>query len=552
MGLLDFMNTDEGMQGMGLLAAAAPSMAPMNLAGRIAMAGKAYKGMQDDELKNKLTAAQLDNYRSEIEARKLAGIKDARMQALIGSVFGAGGIEGATGGGGMAGGGASPGAFTPSADGMGPTMPQAMQAKPGGVMANMSADTVARLKLGGLDLTELWKTANDPQKFEQGSTYRDRNTGVERTILKTDNGMMDTGNGFYDFAPGYAAAQAKAKGLEAKAVAEAQSRQKVREVYDPVTQTTKLQTEQQVIDAATPGAAQPPTQPNARVARPLSPMSSRPGEADREMIFNQEMKAAQGRLQLSVTPEQITRAKADIDSLGREMKAIGMTAQPQQVAQSGPMAAGPSAGQVISNKFGEKMVEKQADILDKSYTSASDAASNLKGIFESRKAMQSGAFQGTGADLKLSVFKFGQSIGIKIDPEKVANTDYLKSTLGEGLLEKAKTLGSNPSNADASRITDIVGSIGKDPNAMSRILDWQQEMSQRSITKHNERVGQAIDSGLKPQFDLKVNMPTEDASKSQARTASLADIAATAKASGKTTAEVTAAMKAKGFKIGGQ
>lgn len=50
-GLLDFANTDEGMQGLGLLSAAAPSMAPMNLAGRIAMAAQGYQGMKDNRLK---------------------------------------------------------------------------------------------------------------------------------------------------------------------------------------------------------------------------------------------------------------------------------------------------------------------------------------------------------------------------------------------------------------------------------------------------------------------------------------------------------------------
>lgn len=60
MGLLDFMNTDEGMQGMGLLAAAAPSMAPMNLAGRMAQAGQNYNALQLGQSERGLKKAQLD------------------------------------------------------------------------------------------------------------------------------------------------------------------------------------------------------------------------------------------------------------------------------------------------------------------------------------------------------------------------------------------------------------------------------------------------------------------------------------------------------------
>lgn len=58
-------------------------------------------GMQEakqNALKQRLIEAQLGNYASEIEARKLAGVKDARQQSLIESMFGAG----ATGGQGAA------------------------------------------------------------------------------------------------------------------------------------------------------------------------------------------------------------------------------------------------------------------------------------------------------------------------------------------------------------------------------------------------------------------------------------------------------------------
>ena len=51
MGLLDFAGTDEGMQGLGLLAAAAPSMAPMNLAGRLAQAAQGYQGLKEQSIK---------------------------------------------------------------------------------------------------------------------------------------------------------------------------------------------------------------------------------------------------------------------------------------------------------------------------------------------------------------------------------------------------------------------------------------------------------------------------------------------------------------------
>lgn len=188
---------------------------------------------------------------------------------------------------------------------------------------------------------------------------------------------------------------------------------------------------------------------------------------------------------------------------------LGQPSAETTSAPAGNFAAGPSMQETAQAKFSEKMATEQGDLLTKSYTSAQDASNALQGIQESRKAMQAGAFQGTGAEAKLAVAKFGQALGISIDPEKATNTDYLKSTLGNGLLEKAKTLGSNPSNADASRITDIVGSIGKDPGAMAKILDWQEEMARKAIDGHNTRVGQAESNGFKPQFDMRVKVPEQ-------------------------------------------
>jgi hypothetical protein len=59
MGLLDAFNTDDGMQALGLLSAAAPSLTPTNLAGRLAQAGDTYRQLQTDQLKRQDLAQQL-------------------------------------------------------------------------------------------------------------------------------------------------------------------------------------------------------------------------------------------------------------------------------------------------------------------------------------------------------------------------------------------------------------------------------------------------------------------------------------------------------------
>jgi hypothetical protein len=114
-GLLDLFNSPEGQLGFSLLSAAAPSMTPMNGASRLALANQTFQGFQDNALKNKLTQAQLENYNSEVENRKLAAIKDARTQARMDAFFGNGPLSAISQ--------SSPGAYAPSLNGMGPTAP---------------------------------------------------------------------------------------------------------------------------------------------------------------------------------------------------------------------------------------------------------------------------------------------------------------------------------------------------------------------------------------------------------------------------------------------
>jgi hypothetical protein len=225
-----------------------------------------------------------------------------------------------------------------------------------------------------------------------------------------------------------------------------------------------------------------------------NPMAPRAGDSDQAAIYKGEMKSAQDRLAAAKTPEERTRAQSDIDGLTRETKRLGIKLQDD-----------------TSRKFGEQVASKSADSLLEGRDKAKAASDSLVGIQKARSAIAGTVFQGSGAETKLAVSKFinANIPGVNIDPEKVSNTDYLKSTLGASLLAEAKTLGSNPSNADASRINDIVGSITKDPGAMAKILDWRQEMAERSIKNHNDTVGDAETRGMTSPYDLRVKGPVQ-------------------------------------------
>jgi hypothetical protein len=127
-------------------------------------------------------------------------------------------------------------------------------------------------------------------------------------------------------------------------------------------------------------------------------------------------------------------------------------------------------------------------------------------------AIKSGAYQGFGADTKTDAVKIAQGIGIPIDATKASNTDYLRSTLGKGILDNAKKLGVNPTDADARRLDQIMGTIGKDPKALDKILNWREEMAGRTIDQHNKDIESSVKSGAKFPFDLRVNRNADTSS----------------------------------------
>lgn len=89
-----------GLLGMatGLLQAGAASPRPINMGEALGMglqgAMSGYSGARQQDMKGRLLDAQLKNYDSEIEARKLKTVQDQRHQALIASMFGGGDAQG--------------------------------------------------------------------------------------------------------------------------------------------------------------------------------------------------------------------------------------------------------------------------------------------------------------------------------------------------------------------------------------------------------------------------------------------------------------------------
>jgi hypothetical protein len=277
-GLLDFFGNGWDDPKSNAVMALAGGLLDGDFAGGMKGYAGVMAGAKDAQFKRAMQQAQMDNLASEIDARKLAGVKYADQQKLIESVFGGKGIQNKGTGvgevpfptGGMSTENGAIGAPLQS--------PQGSRNQGGSVLGNMRPDDVARLKLGGLDLTDIYKFANEPKKLDQGSTYVDRNTLQERFMPKVGEGMMPNQQGVYGFAPGYAEAQAQFEGAKTRAIEDAKAGYSLQEKTlaggQPVVGTTS-----QLINAVNQGG-------NPFLPKGESPARMPSGNSEAQIIAN--------------------------------------------------------------------------------------------------------------------------------------------------------------------------------------------------------------------------------------------------------------------------
>lgn len=145
-----------------------------------------------------------------------------------------------------------------------------------------------------------------------------------------------------------------------------------------------------------------------------------------------------------------------------------------------PVFSQPSAVNTVS-----PVVTGINDRFDAQMKAAQAAPQVISSIHEARRALDSGAITGAGADTRLMLAKVGTMFGLP--NEAVANTETARAALGNQVLESAKTLGANPSNADRDYIEKVKGgSIGLDETSMRRLLDMQEKWGRDSVKRAND------------------------------------------------------------------
>lgn len=534
MGLLDLFNSDDGRLGIGLLAAAGPRADGAGFGQRLQEAMTGFASQKDADMKRKFMQSQMDNYASEIEQRKAAIAKQQLLQDMTKRLLG--GQQPAQGGTALVN------------DALPPELRIGAQAPipaRGGLAAASLDDITALHALGGPDLLNAYKYAQEGTERKPGSEYILPNGQRRMGPPALDKGMqlMPQPGGGYSagLVPGVLDATNALVAGNAAATEGAKAGFDLVSVPDGAGGTIQMPRSMAVQRFGQPNQANNPLRPSGP---PLGMGGGNPSPQDLAVI--QDDLQRNGVDRTDPRAPFVNFGQAGGSQLGRTPSAADLEVDKQRKLAPGVAAAASDAARAKAT------ADAQVQAVEASYTKAKSAADALSAFAESRKAIAGGVYAGAGAETKLAIAKGLQAVGVNaVDPDKVTNTDYLTSTLGAQLLANAKALGSNPTESEGKQLRAILGTIGKDPQALNRVIDWQEGIARRSIEQHNSLLDSAQQRGFTPGYEMRVEPPKAEPPK--AKTATLADIAATAKASGRSTAEVTRRLKEKGYSIvGGQ
>ena len=164
----------------------------------------------------------------------------------------------------------------------------------------------------------------------------------------------------------------------------------------------------------------------------------------------------------------------------------------------------------LAGKEGELSLAREQKDLDDQRTLAQTAMNNLGVASRITNLIRDGASAGGLTTPIQMARKFAEPFGIKI-PE-TGMTDELRGQLGEALLNRAKALGSNPSNADAERINQIVGSIDTDPQALVKLQAVITAKAHKDLADFQQFVGvkrQGKNASLYDTVDIGIRQPDQ-------------------------------------------
>jgi hypothetical protein len=126
-----------------------------------------------------------------------------------------------------------------------------------------------------------------------------------------------------------------------------------------------------------------------------------------------------------------------------------------------------------------------------------------------RDAEKSGAYSGGGADTRLAVSNMIEG-WTGIAPKGLVGSQIYNAEANKLILDRVKTLGANPSNADREFIQKTVPQLATSSAARKQMADWMEEKAVKTIKLYKKADAYARqNSGLKGFNDIGDDAPSQ-------------------------------------------
>ncbi len=445
-GLLGDLFNDPGARlGLQLFAAGAPRF--RGLADVMAQQDQA----KQQALQQQYIQSQIAENTSQAKMREQQLAMAQQKQNLLASIFGGPApLKGVTTGGGFS--TPAPSGGTDGGVGTG---------SPG--VENLTLSQVAALKAAGIDVADLWKFSKEGIKREAGNYYQDLN-GNSSYMPKLDPGMMVSG-GQVMAAPGYAQANSLIKGSETAAVEGAkypyavgleQTKANIGSANDLVTlnlPSGPVQVTRAQALAMTQGQAPQAQGPQIGGGQNLTPQL-------RELIAQDA--AANG----------IQNPTTNFQGAGRG-QAYGVTNAPAR-------GFGIPLQSKAADEFSNNLAKSDADQLTAWRAAAENANSALSTVENLRDAVKQGVYSGGGAQAKTAAASIINGLtGAK--PKGFVGSELFNANASALVLDRIKSLGANPSNADRDFIERTIPNLDKSAEARDALINFMEQKARGSI-----------------------------------------------------------------------
>lgn len=139
-----------------------------------------------------------------------------------------------------------------------------------------------------------------------------------------------------------------------------------------------------------------------------------------------------------------------------------------------------------------------------------NAPDTIKNIDAAKKLIPTAStFMGKGGEPLLAAASFlNNRLGFNISTQGVTDATVLRTRLFEGILDNLKKLDSQPSQEQQRVLSEALGNLGTDPNALIQILNRIGETVQDRVDRYNTDVTESEGRGVKFPFKPQITLPT--------------------------------------------